>query len=158
MAKRTAKKTSRKLTIDLDDIEIDSKTKSTAKRAIKKTGTKTLMFALVFLIFGVTLGAGTWWLVCRDDCFSILGQEEITLDLSETYEDEGVKVVAFGKDEGSSVVIESNLKQNKDGDFYADEEGTYYIKYQSTCFKYGTVFKIQKVRLVTFTLPEGGAS
>ncbi len=63
------------------------------------------------------------------------------------YVDEGVKVIAFGKDEAGSVVIETNLKQDENG-FYADEAGKFYIKYTSNCFKFGTLFKVQKIRLV----------
>lgn len=137
--RRKAEKTSKK--VELNAVENSSK-----KKTFKSAG---FVVVLVFVL-GLILGAGAWWLVCRNDCFEINGSDQITLTLEETYEDDGVKIVAFGKNEQSSVVIETDLKQDDLGRFYAEEVGTYYIKYKSSCFKYGTLFKIEKIRLVTF--------
>lgn len=137
--RRIAEKTSKK-------VELNAAKTSSKKKTFKSAG---FVVVLVFVL-GLILGAGAWWLVCRNDCFEINGSDQITLTLEETYEDDGVKIVAFGKNEQSSVVIETDLKQDDLGRFYAEEVGTYYIKYKSSCFKYGTLFKIEKIRLVTF--------
>ena len=136
--RRKAEKTSKK--VELNAVE------NSSKKTFKSAG---FVVVLVFVL-GLILGAGAWWLVCRNDCFEINGSDQITLTLEESYEDDGVKIVAFGKNEQSSVVIETDLKQDDLGRFYAEEVGTYYIKYKSSCFKYGTLFKIEKIRLVTF--------
>ena len=47
-------------------------------------------------------------------------------------------------------MVETNLKKNNNDEYYADEEGTYYIAYTVEDLKYGTIFKIQKIRLITF--------
>lgn len=75
------------------------------------------------------------------------------MEIGETYLDEGVKVVAFGVDETDKVEIETNLKKDKDGAYFAQTEGTYYIKYTVNNIKYGSIFKVQKIRLIHFVEP-----
>lgn len=158
--KKKATKQSKKVTIDfsgLSDVEINKKTKQTAKVMAKHSGAKIWAFALAFLLVGVCFGIGTWWFVCSNDCFEIVGQTNVVLTLDEKYVDETVKIVAFGKDESHEFVIETNLEQDQEGKYYATEVGTYYIKYKATNWKYGKLFKIEKVRIITFVeASEGG--
>ena len=51
------------------------------------------------------------------------------------------------------VYIETNLKQYPDGNYYADEIGTYYIIYKVDDIKYGKIFTVQRIRLITFVEP-----
>lgn len=158
--KKNARKTSSKAksNIDLSDVKVDRKTQRGAERTLKNTSAKVLLFGVIFLLVGVLIGAGAWWLVCRKDCFAIIGNDEIELTLDEKYEDFGVKVVAFGKRlDSDDIIIETNLKMDADGKFYSDEIGTFYIKYSTENFKYGKLFKVEKIRLVTFVeSSEGG--
>lgn len=124
-----------------------------AKKAVKKVGVKGLLIALLVLAIGVGAGIGAFYLFCKNDEFVILGTEELTITLDEKYTDEGVKIVAFGKDIKDKVIITTNLKVDENGDFYAEEVGTYYIKYTTNELKYGSIFKIQKIRLVTVVEP-----
>ena len=34
--------------------------------------------------------------------------------------------------------------------FTSNEEGTFYMIYKSSCFKYGQLFKVEKIRLISF--------
>lgn len=156
--RKNASKTSKKVDIGgLADFKIGNKTKKNTQKVVKKTPMRVLVFAFVFLLVGIAVGGGAWWGVCRNDCFVLQGQEEVTLMLEESYADEGVKIVAFGKDESKEVEIETNLQTDAEGNFYSEEVGTFYILYKSTSFKYGKLFKVQKVRLVTFVeKSEGG--
>jgi len=156
--RKKATKISQRAKSNLDlDVEISSKTKRSAKKAVKSAGVKALLLAFVFLILGLGVGAGAWWIVCRNDCFELIGQEEVTRTEGDVYKDDGVKIIAFGKDDSFNIEIETNLKVDADGNYYADEVGTYYIKYISLNFKYNTLFKVEKVRLVTFVeASEGG--
>ena len=156
--RKNAKKTTKKVDISgLSEFKVSAKTKQKAERTIKRTSLRMIAFAFLALFVGFVLGAGAWWFVCRNDCFEIVGQAEITLTVAEKYGDEGVEIVAFGNEESGSVTIETNMKRDDEGNFYSDEVGTFYIKYKSNCFKYGTLFKVQKVRLITFVeASEGG--
>ena len=157
--RKKATKTSKKAEsgISVSDIEVTSKTKKNAEKALKNAGAKVLLCVFIFLIVGIVVGAGAWWFVCKDDCFELIGNDEIVLTLDEEYVDDGVNIIAFGQDESDSVVIETNLSVNDAGNYYSDEIGTFYITYKSECFKYGKLFKVQKVRLVTFVeVSEGG--
>lgn len=158
--KKTASKTSKKAESGISfnvSSNASKKTSKTGKKVVKSLGAKSLLLAFVFVLFGALLGAGTWWFVCKNDCFEIVGSDNISCELGTSYEDKGVKIVAFGKDETDSVSVDTNLIIDSEGHFKANEEGTYYIKYTSSCIKYGKIFKVEKVRLVTFVeASEGG--
>ncbi|MBO5910155.1 MAG: hypothetical protein J6Q15_01460 [Clostridia bacterium] len=135
-------------------------------RKIKKIGLKAILIIMLVTVIGGTIGAGACYFVCRNDCFNIIGQEEITLTLLDeghveynsrnSYVDEGVNIVSFGRDVSHKVYIETNLKQTNDGKYYADEIGTYYIIYKVDDIKYGKIFTVQRIRLITFV--EGSES
>ena len=137
----------------------NGKAKRSTSRKIQKLGLKAILIVLLVTIIGGTIGAGVYWFVSRNDCFNIIGQEEITLILraeedavsvENSYYDQGVEVVSLGRDISDKVYIETNLKQNEDGSYYADEIGTYYIIYNVDDIKYGKIFTVQRIRLITF--------
>lgn len=119
-------------------------------KQIKKLGTGAILLILLFLAVGVVGGFFGIKLITKNDCFEIIGEEEITLTLDQTYKDDGVKVISFGKDFSNDVNIKTNLTLNPDGSYSADEEGTYYIQYTVDNILYGKLFKIKKIRLVSF--------
>ena len=151
--KKTASKQSKKATLDFNLRNSDKPNKRQRQKTvknIKKLGFSTIALALVFLAIG---GAGGFFAVkmlTRNDCFTLNGKDEITLQIGETYTDEGVEVVAFGKDDSGTVEIKTDLVKNEDGTYTATEEGRYYMIYTVKNFKYGTLFKIQKIRLISF--------
>ena len=109
----------------------------------------------MLIIVGIAGGYLTTKILTKNDCFVLNGQDEQTLFISEetgsqTYKDEGVKVIAFGIDDSDKVEIETNMKMNEDGEYYAEEVGTYYMIYTVKNIKYGSIFKIQRIRLITF--------
>lgn len=157
--RKNTQKTTSKATSNLPDINISSKNKNTVKKLAKRSGLKVIAIAFFVFIFGALLGAGAWWLVCRNDCFELNGNEYVSLTLSEKYEDEGVNIIAFGKNESKNITIETNLQIDNDGNLYSDEVGTYYIKYISQSFKYNKLFNVQKVRIIEIVEnSEGGDS
>ena len=136
-----------------------SKSNRSTARKIKNLGFKAILIILLVTIIGGAIGAGVCWFITRDDCFEIIGKEEITLTLKEegeefgqynSYIDEGVKVVSFGRDVSDKVYIETDLKKSEDGTYYADEIGTYYIIYKVDDIKYGKIFTVKRIRLITF--------
>ena len=132
------------------------KNQRTNKKIAKAVGLKGFILALVLLLVFGAIGAGAVWFVCRDDCFKIIGGD-VELAVNVRYEDEGAKVVEFGKDISSKVKFETNMVVNNDGSFSpqldSDNnpiEDTYYIIYTVDSFKYGKFATIKKVRLVKF--------
>ena len=123
----------------------------------KRVSFKGILIAIVAFIVAAALGAGICFFMGKNDTFEINGSEELMLTIGETYEDEGVFVKEFGFDVSKSAVVETNLKKNEDGKYYADNVGTYYIAYKTNTLKFGFVYHVQKVRLVTFVeASEGG--
>lgn len=154
--RKTASKTSGKVSGNIN-LKINKKTTKKIKKGIKKIPIFVMIFALFFIAFGGVTGYFVTKLITKNDCFELVGQEEITLIVGEKYQDESVKVISFGKDLKDKVQIETNLKINSDGSYTSNEEGTFYIAYTVKSIKYGTLFKIQKVRLLNFvSASEGG--
>ena len=151
--RKTASKTSSKVKVD---INIDKPSKRTSKKInkqLKKVSPTAIMLAILLLVVGAVGGFFAVKVLTKNDCFVLNGKDEITLTLGETYTDEGAKVIAFGKDDADKVVMETNLTKNEDGTFSAAEVGTYYITYNVNNLKYGSIFKVQKIRLITFVEP-----
>ncbi len=86
-----------------------------------KTKKKILIVFLIIVIISGFLGYFTCKLICKNDKFFINGNTTITLRLGQTYKDEGVTIIAFGKDISDNVKTENNINFN--------EAGQYYIKY-----------------------------
>lgn len=155
--KRNSTRTSGRARVNVPSGEVSKSDRNKISKKLKRTGAKTFLIAFVFLLIGAALGVGGYFIVSKDDCFKIVGNDEITITIDKTYVDEGVKVVSFNKDISKDVKKETNLKVNDNGEYYADEVGTYYVKYSSTDFKYGKLFKVEKVRLITVVeSSEGG--
>ena len=136
-----------------------TKSKNVKTPNVKKLGFKGILIILIVTIIGVAVGAGVCFVISPNDCFDMIGKDEITLTLrneneeiskQNSYYDEGVKIVSFGRDISDKVYIMTDLKQNEDGSYYADQAGTYYIIYRVKDIKYGKIFNIQRIRLVTF--------
>ena len=149
--RKTASKTSKKANINFnwDNNKNNKKTNKTNKQ-LKKLSIGAILIAVVCLIVGAVGGVFAIKVITKNDCFTLIGKDEITHTIGVPYFDKGAKVVAFGRDDSDKIEIKTNLTQNQDGSFSADEEGTYYIAYTVDNFKYGKLFKIQKIRLVTF--------
>lgn len=109
--KNASKKTSRaKFNFNIDENDI-KKSKKSGSKLTKSLG----ILAVVFLVIGVGLGIGAGFYLCRNDCFEIIGSDELTLTIGENYYDEGCKVVSFGRDISDEVEIETDLIINSDG-------------------------------------------
>lgn len=150
--RKTASKTSKKATLDFDfkEEKPNKRKQNKAKKQLKKLSIGAILIAVLVLAVGAVGGFFSVKLMTKKDCFTLNGKDEITLQLNESYKDEGAKVIAFGKNDESKVKVETNLTKNDDGTYSAKEEGTYYMIYTVDNFKYGTLFKIQKIRLITF--------
>lgn len=153
MARKSTSKVSKKVDLDLNINKPSKRTTRKVKTRLKKLSFGVVMLAIFLLAVGVVGGYFGVQYLSRNDCFNIVGAEEITLEIGESYLDEGVRVVAFGVEETDKVEIETNLKKDNNGKFYAQTEGTYYIKYTVNNIKYGSIFKVQKIRLIHFVEP-----
>lgn len=149
--KKTARKVRTKAEFNFDIDNNSSKSaKNSTKKNLKRIGTGGIIAVVVMLIIGVVGGIFSFKYFTRNDCFDLIGKDELTLTLGETYIDESIHAVSFGRDVSDKVYIETNLQINQDGEYYADEIGTYYIVYKVKDFKYDKLFKIQRIRLIQY--------
>lgn len=151
--RKTTSKVSKKVQAEINIDKPSKRTKRKVKTKLKKLSAGVLFLAVLLLAVGAVGGYFGVKYITRNDCFKIIGEDEINLTLNENYIDEGVKVIAFGVDDAKNVKVETNLKQNSEGEYYATSEGTYYIKYTVDNIKYGSIFKVQKIRLLHFVEP-----
>ena len=71
----------------------------------KKYKRKVSNIFIVFFLVGILFGIGASYLITRNDCFILNGSKEIVLDINDTYSDQGVKVITFGKDMSNNVNV-----------------------------------------------------
>ena len=132
-------------------------------KSAKRTNSKTLAAIIISFILALAIGLGICFVMGKNDEFTLLGDEVIYLSTEETYKDDGVKIIEYGMDISKNAVVKTNLKVNEDGEYYADEEllasgpNQFYICYTVKSIKFGFVYNVQKIRLITFTdMSEGG--
>ena len=87
----------------------------------------------------------------KNDRFDILGEEHVYLSLQsgDKYVDEGVDICEFGINISDKALIETDLEKDSDGNYYAETAGDYYISYTVKSLKFGLVYPIRKIRLVS---------
>ena len=146
--RKTASKSSGKVGFNLEVNKPSKRTSKKVKKQMKKASPIAIIVAVLLLVVGAVGGFFGIKVLTKNDCFEIIGKEYVTLYVEENYVDEGAKVIAFNKDDSSKVVVDTNLKKREDGSLYADEIGTYYITYNVNNLKYGSIFKVQKVRII----------
>ena len=126
-------------------------------KATKKIGAKTLFIALFCFVIALAIGAGACYFLGKDDKFDLLGDEFVSLATGEKYTDEGVDIREFGLDFSKNAVISTDLEKDEDGNYYADSVGDYYIAYTVKSLKFGLIYPVQKIRLISVTgESEGG--
>ena len=126
-------------------------------KAVRKSGGKTLITAIICFVLAVIIGAGVCFFAGRNDYFELVGADTVFLEIGEKYTDEGVSIREFGLDLSGRANIDTDLKTDADGKFYADATGDYYIAYTVKSLKFGLIYPVTKIRLVSVTgESEGG--
>jgi len=130
--------------------KVKRKVKSKAKSKVKKIHPMTFVICFLCLALGIGAGIGAYSFISRDDCFKLKGDSNYTIPVGMpfNYEDEGVKIIEFGKNISNNVSVKTNLTEIDDGVYTADTSraGEYYIIYTVDSVKYG---EIQRVRTIT---------
>lgn len=117
-----------------------NKSNITAKKVNKKlskftTTTKIIcVFLFVLAVFG---GVFTTYYLTKDDTFILIGGTEITLNVGDEYIEQGVKIIAFGKDISNEVIITGTVNTN-----VADE---YVLKYTVNNFRFKNYTLYKKI-------------
>ena len=120
-----------------------------AVKAVRKAGGKTLLTAFICFILALAVGAGICFFLGRNDKFDLLGEDHIYLQINEKYSDSGVDIREFGLNFSNKAVIETDLETDSDGNYYAESSGDYYISYTVKSLKFGLIYPVRKIRLVS---------
>ena len=122
--------------------------KKDLKYTLKNFGFFGATVLVIVLAFGVLIGSMVGYFTSRNDCFELLGADEVTLEVGQTYVDPGVKIVEFGKDISANVVKSGSFMDLENGT--SMEEGSFYIDYSVDATKYSKVWTVHKIRIITF--------
>lgn len=150
-----AQKVSRK---KLDtNIEISRSSSNKAKRSLAKLGISWICLVVV-LIIGIAGGYFTSKLAFADDTFYMNtyanGKTEIYIgpeESAQTYTEQGVKCVAFGKDISADCTITYYYREDQTADAVKVEKvdetvaGFYYAVYTTSSIKYSSVTLIRDI-------------
>lgn len=147
--RKTVNKQSEKVKLN-HEFNLSSKTGKKVKKSLKKANKVAVLVAVICLLIGAIGGFFTTKILTKNDCFELIGSDQIVLTVGESYLDQGVKVVSFGKDFKDKVEIETDLTKDENGLYSAQEVGSYYIIYKVNNLKYGSIFKIQKIRIISY--------
>ena len=128
---------------DFDDV-----VKKGAKSFKRKRKKVSLFACLLALFIGVVLGYLGGEYICQNDTFMLVGEKNYSVSLGApdfVYEEEGVRIIEFGKDISDSACVETNMTSLGDGKYTVDTTvpGKYYIKYTVESYRYGEVCKIR---------------
>ena len=118
-----------------------SKVEKVVEKHRKKHPIAFLLVAL-FLVLGALGGYFTLKYLTKDDVFKILGEQTVVLNVGENFIDDGVKIVAFGKD------ISDNVKIEIDENFDKNVAGRYYVKYTVDNLRFKGVIKYRYIDVV----------
>ncbi len=127
------------------------KRKSALAKSVKKLSALSICLIVLFFVLGVGAGYFTVYSITKDDTFEVLGQKNITLNVGDeyTYEELGVKAIAYGKDISGDVKIEyQGFAISSGGTAIIDTSAEKLLRVIYT-FDDGKFGKITKVRLIT---------
>ncbi len=113
--------------------KISKKAKKKTKKIVSKFSSATKIVACMFFALCLFCGVATTYFITKNDTFEIIGELEVEINLGESYEDQGVKIIAFGKDISDQVEIIGEVDTT-----FADD---YVIKY-----------KVNNIRFLNYTL------
>ena len=129
--------------------KVKQKAKSRAKRKFRKIHPFSYVLWILFLILGIVGGYFLSQAICEKDQFRLLGDDEIIVSVGEdfVYEDDGVRLISFGKDLSSRVTVTTDMEEIDDTTFTCDtsREGRYHIKYTVDEGRYRKVCRIRTI-------------
>lgn len=121
-----------------------------SKKKLEKVKKKhPIAFIVVIALFAVGIFGGYFLVktLTENDTFELIGEKYITLTLGQSYQDEGVKVIFFGRDMSGEIVTENNIDYSS--------VGQYYIKYEYSNFLYKNVVKYRYVTITSEEVADG---
>ena len=84
----------------------------------------------------------------KNDCVELIGDQVVTMYIGGSYQEpeinEAIKCVSFGMNATSSVYINEE-ETTFDPNTSVNNEGTYYIVYQTSNFKYSSITRIRTI-------------
>lgn len=106
----------------------------------RKDKPKRSNFLTALMIIALVFGGGgyfTFAMLTKNDQFSIIGEQRVTLIVGEEYEEMGAKLISFGKDKSAEIVIE--------GEVDTSTTGKYFIKYSSKDYRFKNVVRYRYI-------------
>ena len=126
----------------------NKKTQKIVKKELKKMPSSLKIVAALVFIFASVGAFLTSYMMQKNDCFELIGDQVVTMYIGGSYQEpevkEAIKCISFGMDATSSVYINEE-ETTYDPNTSVNNEGTYYIVYQTTNFKYSSITRIRTI-------------
>lgn len=115
--------------------------KSAYRKSEKMPRNGKSVFLTLLMVFALVFCAGgffTFTQVTKNDEFVLIGEKSITLTVGDKYNEQGARVISFGKDKSEEIIIDSS---NVD----TSAEGKYFVKYTTTAYRFKKVVRYRYV-------------
>ena len=127
-----------------------------------KPGNVRYLLYAVCLIAGLILGSALCRLITREDGFTLIGGQSVTLNVGDGREwvDPGVNLTLFGMDFSDRVTVQTDLPVSEDESerryrLDTSKPGSYFIRYTAHVWGYEDVELVRTVRVVDADAKEG---
>lgn len=107
------------------------------KQHLSKISSTVKILCCFLFIFGICVGIFTTYFITKNDVFEIIGNTEIILNVGDDYVEQGVKIIAFGKDISDQVKIKGTVNT-----LIADD---YVIEYSVDNFRFRNYILYKKI-------------
>ena len=137
----------------------NKKVEKKIKKYVKKLPIASKVLA-VFLFLIAAIGSfGVSYILQKNDKFELIGEKKITLNVGGTYEepslDKAIECISFGRNVINTVSINES-ETTYDPLVSINKEGTYYIVYQTSDFKYSSITRIRTIVVNEVEVNEDG--
>lgn len=118
-----------------------NKIRNEVEKQVEKQRSKhpvAFLLVVLFLVVGALVGYFGVQALTKNDKFELIGESTITLNLGETYEDEGAVAISFNRDISDKIVTETNLPETMTA-------GRYYIRYTVDDLRFNGVVRYRTI-------------
>lgn len=126
----------------------NKKVKKEVKKYLKKLPLVTKVVAVIIFLVATVCSFGVTYFLQKGDKFELVGEKTITMNVGGNYSepkiDEAIECISFGRNVIDTVSIDES-ETTYDPLVSPTKEGTYYIVYETSDFKYSSITRIRTI-------------
>lgn len=139
--------------------KINKSSQKKMRKYIKKLPITTKIIAIIVFLIAAIGSFSATYILQKNDKFELIGEKTITMNVGGSYKEpslnEAVECISFGRNVISTVCINEN-ETTYNPETSSLKEGTYYIVYQTSDFKYSSITRIRTIVVNEIEVNEDG--